>query len=271
MKHRLCHTLAANCPLFSLTFPCPRYGLVGRNGTGKTTLLRHLNQKAIKGIPENCQILHVEQEVGIVLPSIDCRSTLALVPTGSRPPLVNMLHLPQVAGDDTTALDAVLQCDTERLILLDEEARLMEQLSVAQHGEEGQAVGQQQQQQQQGAAPPAANGSDPATSSDGLAATQRLAAIAKRLHEIGASSWVVALLPSQSWLGGHSAGVLPGRHPPTATVAMPCNCLPGWFSCSPNLNSITCRRLWCTGTGGCHPGWPLVHARHAGEFGCSHT
>lgn len=43
--------------------PC-RYGLVGRNGTGKTTLLRHLNQKAIKGIPDNCQILHVEQEVG---------------------------------------------------------------------------------------------------------------------------------------------------------------------------------------------------------------
>lgn len=45
--------------------PAPfRYGLVGRNGTGKTTLLRHLNQKAIKGIPDNCQILHVEQEVG---------------------------------------------------------------------------------------------------------------------------------------------------------------------------------------------------------------
>lgn len=40
-----------------------RYGLVGRNGTGKTTLLRHLNQKAIKGIPDNAQILHVEQEV----------------------------------------------------------------------------------------------------------------------------------------------------------------------------------------------------------------
>ncbi len=46
------------------THPLPRrYGLVGRNGTGKTTLLRHLNQKAIKGIPDNCQILHVEQEV----------------------------------------------------------------------------------------------------------------------------------------------------------------------------------------------------------------
>jgi hypothetical protein len=40
-----------------------RYGLVGRNGTGKTTLLRHLAQRQLKGIPDNCQILHVEQEV----------------------------------------------------------------------------------------------------------------------------------------------------------------------------------------------------------------
>ena len=40
-----------------------RYGLVGRNGTGKTTLLRAMASHQIKGIPENCQILHVEQEV----------------------------------------------------------------------------------------------------------------------------------------------------------------------------------------------------------------
>ena len=41
-----------------------RYGLVGRNGTGKTTFLRHLAAHLIKGVPDNCQILHVEQEVG---------------------------------------------------------------------------------------------------------------------------------------------------------------------------------------------------------------
>lgn len=40
-----------------------RYGLVGRNGTGKTTFLRHLAAHLIKGIPKNVQILHVEQEV----------------------------------------------------------------------------------------------------------------------------------------------------------------------------------------------------------------
>lgn len=98
-----------------------------------------------------------------------------------------------MAGDDTTALDAVLQCDTERLMLLEEEAQLMEQLSAAQHGEEGQADGQRQQQ---GAAPPAANGSAPDAGSDGLAVTQRLAAIGKRLHEIGA--WACMLCASST-------------------------------------------------------------------------
>ena len=33
-----------------------RYGLVGRNGTGKTTLLRQVAQHAIRGIPPNCQV-----------------------------------------------------------------------------------------------------------------------------------------------------------------------------------------------------------------------
>lgn len=69
-------------------------GLVGRNGTGKTTFLRHMAMHAIDGIPANCQILHVEQEV---------------------------------AGDDTTALQCVLNSDIERTKLLEEEARLVAQ------------------------------------------------------------------------------------------------------------------------------------------------
>ncbi|KMT12421.1 hypothetical protein BVRB_5g103530 [Beta vulgaris subsp. vulgaris] len=68
------------------------FGLIGRNGTGKTTFLRHLALKAIDGIPKNCQILHVEQEV---------------------------------VGDDTTALQCVLNSDMERTQLLEEEARLL--------------------------------------------------------------------------------------------------------------------------------------------------
>jgi ATP-binding cassette, subfamily F, member 3 len=49
---------------------------------------------AIDGIPKNCQILHVEQEV---------------------------------VGDDTTALQCVLNTDIERVQLLQEETRLVQQ------------------------------------------------------------------------------------------------------------------------------------------------
>lgn len=69
-------------------------GLVGRNGTGKTTFLRYMAMHAIDGIPQNCRILHVEQEV---------------------------------VGDDTTALQCVLNSDIERTQLLEEEARLVAQ------------------------------------------------------------------------------------------------------------------------------------------------
>lgn len=64
-----------------------KYGLVGRNGTGKTTFLRAFAAMEISGVPWNCQVLHVEQEI---------------------------------AGDDTCVIDAVLQCDQERLELLEE-------------------------------------------------------------------------------------------------------------------------------------------------------
>jgi ATP-binding cassette subfamily F protein 3 len=67
---------------------------VGRNGTGKTTFLKHMAMHAIDGIPKNCQILHVEQEV---------------------------------VGDETTVLECVLNSDIERKRLLEEEAQLLAQ------------------------------------------------------------------------------------------------------------------------------------------------
>ena len=73
-----------------------RYGLVGRNGTGKTTLLRALSGHEIKGIPATTQILHVEQEV---------------------------------VGDDTPVIDAVLACDVERCSLLAEEKEILAKLN----------------------------------------------------------------------------------------------------------------------------------------------
>eukprot|EP00899_Mesostigma_viride_P014881 jgi/Mesvir1/23394/Mv21089-RA.1 len=81
------------------------YGLVGRNGTGKTTFLRHLSRRELKGIPKHMQILHVEQEV---------------------------------TGDDTSVLESVLACDTERTQLLAEEAAIL--ASAAHEGKEGGAA-----------------------------------------------------------------------------------------------------------------------------------
>lgn len=67
-----------------------RYGLVGRNGLGKTTLLRMISSKQL-AIPSHISVLHVEQEV---------------------------------IGDDTTALESVLESDTVRCELLKKEKQL---------------------------------------------------------------------------------------------------------------------------------------------------
>ena len=49
-----------------------KYGLIGRNGQGKTTFLKHIAGHAFPGIPKGLQILHIEQEVEISdIPVID--------------------------------------------------------------------------------------------------------------------------------------------------------------------------------------------------------
>ncbi|RYY32773.1 ATP-binding cassette domain-containing protein, partial [archaeon] len=73
-----------------------RYGLVGRNGMGKSTLLRHMAHGEVAGagaqtFPKNMRVLHVEQEV---------------------------------VGDSTNVLQTVLDADVERSRLLREEASL---------------------------------------------------------------------------------------------------------------------------------------------------
>jgi len=69
-----------------------RYGLIGRNGTGKTTLINAICRKELDKMPQNLHILQVEQEV---------------------------------PGDDMNILDHVLACDTERLALLKEQDELV--------------------------------------------------------------------------------------------------------------------------------------------------
>lgn len=68
-----------------------RYGMVGRNGIGKSTLLKMISSGQLK-IPSHISVLHVEQEV---------------------------------VGDDTIALDSVLECDIKRQSLLDAERKLV--------------------------------------------------------------------------------------------------------------------------------------------------
>ncbi|KAM9838659.1 ATP-binding cassette sub-family F member 1 isoform 2-T2 [Aulostomus maculatus] len=71
-----------------------RYGLVGPNGKGKTTLLKHIANRALS-IPPNIDVLLCEQEV---------------------------------VADDTPAVQAVLKADTRRLKLLEEEKQLQAHL-----------------------------------------------------------------------------------------------------------------------------------------------
>ena len=77
-----CRTLLSGSHL-SLAFG-RRYGLVGRNGTGKTTLLRLIASRELR-FPSHLSVLHVEQEV---------------------------------EGGETGALESVLECDRVREDLL---------------------------------------------------------------------------------------------------------------------------------------------------------
>ncbi|KAL8795285.1 MAG: hypothetical protein Q9195_002296 [Heterodermia aff. obscurata] len=73
-----------------------RYGLVGQNGIGKSTLLRALSRREL-AIPTHISILHVEQEI---------------------------------TGDDTPALQAVLDADVWRKHLLAEQEKISRELAV---------------------------------------------------------------------------------------------------------------------------------------------
>ncbi|KAK4638318.1 uncharacterized protein CLAFUR5_02103 [Fulvia fulva] len=72
-----------------------RYGLVGQNGIGKSTLLRALSKREV-AIPTHISILHVEQEI---------------------------------MGDETPALQAVLDADVWRKHLLKEQDKIAKELA----------------------------------------------------------------------------------------------------------------------------------------------
>ena len=76
-----------------------RYGLNGRNGKGKSTLLRHIAAQRVKGFPALLSIHYVAQEIPLA-----------------------------VINEDVTPCDMVLRADVEREMLLAEQRRL-EQVS----------------------------------------------------------------------------------------------------------------------------------------------
>ncbi len=81
-----------------------RYGLIGRNGIGKTTLLKQMASFAIDGFPRHHRVLHVKQEVLSSLVSV---------------------------------LDTVLSSDVERNQLLQREAAC---LAAQERGEDAEAA-----------------------------------------------------------------------------------------------------------------------------------
>ncbi len=72
-----------------------RYGLIGKNGIGKTTLLKHMATFNIEGFPRHHRVLHVKQEV---------------------------------KSSTDTVLQVVLESDIERITLLNKEKELNEKL-----------------------------------------------------------------------------------------------------------------------------------------------
>eukprot|EP00455_Lapot_gusevi_P015615 TRINITY_DN1790_c0_g2_i3.p1 TRINITY_DN1790_c0_g2~~TRINITY_DN1790_c0_g2_i3.p1 ORF type:complete len:785 (-),score=212.31 TRINITY_DN1790_c0_g2_i3:93-2447(-) len=79
-----------------------RYGLIGRNGIGKTTLLSAMASYEIRGFPTYLRVLHVEQEV---------------------------------VGTDETVLECVLTADAERHSLLSQEQKLQQQIESKEPGD----------------------------------------------------------------------------------------------------------------------------------------
>lgn len=68
-----------------------KYGLIGKNGIGKSTLLHHISGYLFPDFPKHLHVLHVEQEI---------------------------------VGDDTKVIDFVVNSDQERNMLLKRQADL---------------------------------------------------------------------------------------------------------------------------------------------------
>eukprot|EP00041_Stephanoeca_diplocostata_P034146 m.1146928 g.1146928 ORF g.1146928 m.1146928 type:complete len:759 (+) comp24470_c0_seq4:144-2420(+) len=88
-----------------------RYGLCGRNGVGKSTLLREISSYSIAKFPCHLKVLHVEQET---------------------------------RGDNDSVLDTVVKSDAERELMLQKEADLKKAIAALDDGTGGDNVAPQE-------------------------------------------------------------------------------------------------------------------------------
>ena len=82
------------------------YPIPGKNGVGKTTLLKAIASLSIEGFPRHHRILHVRQEI-------------------------------KAAGGDISVLRAVMEADVERNALLAEEKELLKRLEASEGQDNG--------------------------------------------------------------------------------------------------------------------------------------
>ncbi|CAM9838240.1 unnamed protein product [Ascophyllum nodosum] len=80
-----------------------KYGLIGRNGVGKTTLLRHMASYDIEGFPRHHRVMHVRQEI---------------------------------KASEKTVIQVVIDSDVERLLLMKKEKEIIERQSRRDGGHE---------------------------------------------------------------------------------------------------------------------------------------
>ena len=83
-----------------------RYGLIGKNGVGKTTLLKAIAAFEVEGFPRHHRVLHVRQEIS-------------------------------AAGGNMSVLRAVMEADVERNTLMEEERVLLKRLEAVEGGGSG--------------------------------------------------------------------------------------------------------------------------------------
>lgn len=98
-----------------------RYGLIGENGVGKSTLLKAISNDGIEGFPVHLRVLHVRQEV------------------------------PAYIAHDLTVTDAVLQSDVERMTLLKQAKEILAKLEQAGTVADGLSIAEKRKKLQAGA------------------------------------------------------------------------------------------------------------------------